>query len=176
MPRMPQHVIIDGNNLLHAMHAHAPIPHVGRETLVRVVERWAGQGDDDVTLVYDGPSPAEGMSRQMDSSRIRVRFSQRKSADDIIVEMIHQARKPDTIRIVSGDTAVLYEARTRKCAYTDSVEFVGELFAGDAPKRPGKPSASEKPREVSPEETDEWLKTFGIDEDEPFDGYDAMMH
>ena len=34
-----QHVIIDGNNLLHAMHEHAPIPHVGRETLVKIIER-----------------------------------------------------------------------------------------------------------------------------------------
>ena len=38
---VPEHVIIDGNNLLFAMYEHAPVPNIGRETLVRTVERWA---------------------------------------------------------------------------------------------------------------------------------------
>jgi len=38
---MAAHILIDGNNLLHAMHQRAPIPQVGRETMVRVIERWA---------------------------------------------------------------------------------------------------------------------------------------
>ncbi len=91
---MPRHVIIDGNNMLYAMHAHAPIPSVGRETMVKVIERWARRGTDEVTLVFDGPEPIGGLSRQMASSRITVRFSAPKSADDIIVALIHRARDP----------------------------------------------------------------------------------
>ena len=41
LPVMPRQVVIDGNNLLYAMREHAPIPNVGRETMVRIIERWA---------------------------------------------------------------------------------------------------------------------------------------
>lgn len=171
---MPVHVVIDGNNLLYAMRAHAPIPSVGRETMVRVVERWARQGNDDVTLVFDGAPPTGGLSKQMSSSRINVRFSAPRTADDVIVGIIQQAPLPVEVRVVTGDTAIQREARLRKCQSTDAVGFVCELFPSDnEPQRSG-PTPSEKPHEVTDDEAREWLDLFGIDDDEPFDGHDAM--
>ncbi len=191
---VPQHVIIDGNNLLHAMHAHAPIPHVGRETLVKIIERWAKTGTDEVTLVFDGATPRGGFAKQMASPRIDVKFSAPETADDIIVRMVHQSRKPHTIRVVSTDTAIRHEAHMRRCMHIKSAGFVAELFPTPGASSPGKPtdparSASsqeppgpEKPISLTPEETDEWLDVFGVKEDpEPFDkldgfdGFDAMM-
>lgn len=174
---MAEHVIIDGNNLLHAMHAHAPIPLVGRETMVRIVERWARRGDDDVTLVFDGPEPRGGLSRQMASKRIHVRFSAPKSADDIVVELMARPRDPTSVRVVSSDTALARAARARRCRHTEVIMFVRELFAEPNRKQTEAPAGPrEKPPGISPEETEEWLKTFGfdLDEDEPFDGADAM--
>ena len=174
---MPQHVIIDGNNLLHAMHAHAPVPTVGRETLVKIVEQWARAGDDDVTLVFDGAVPRGGLAQQMASSRITVRFSAPDTADDVIVRMVHASPHPTSIRVVTSDTAIRREARYRRCADTDAVTFVAELYpdarASGPPSRKG---AAEKPRNVSPQETQEWLETFGLagEDDESFDGQDAM--
>jgi predicted RNA-binding protein with PIN domain len=172
---MSQHVVIDGNNLLHAMHDHAPIPNVGRETLVRIIERWARQGDNDVTLVFDGPTPHGGLADQMRSSRIKVLFSSPQTADDVIVAMIHRAPRPDTVRVVTSDTAIRHEAGLRRCLHTYAVAFVHELFATeDQPHRPTQASP-EKPRNVSPEEAKEWMELFGIDDDDqPFDGHDAM--
>ena len=112
---MPQHVIIDGNNLLHAMHAHAPLPAIGRETLVKVIERWAGAREDLVTLVFDGPVPRGGLARQMSSGRIAVRFAAPATADDVIVEMIHHASQPTALVVVTGDTAIRHEARLGAC-------------------------------------------------------------
>ena len=172
---MSEHVLIDGNNLLYAMHAHAPIPSVGRETLVRVVERWALRGDDDVTIVFDGPVPHGGLSQQMSSSRIEVRFSAPKTADDIIVDMVQRAGRPDTVRVVTGDTAIRREARLRRCRHTDAAAFVHELFAPEGEHRPPPGSGPEKPTKMSPEETQEWVDLFGADDDEePFEGHDAM--
>ena len=71
---MAGHVVIDGNTLLYAMHAHAPVPTVGRETMVKIIERWAKRHRDDVTLVFDGPKPKGGLLKQMSSPRIDVRF------------------------------------------------------------------------------------------------------
>jgi len=173
---MPRHVIIDGNNLLYAMHAHAPIPSVGRETMVKVIERWARRGQDEVTLVFDGPPPIGGLTKQMASSRIAVRFSAPKSADDIIVSLIHRAKDPGSVRAVSSDTAIRHEAHLRRSVCTDSVAFIAELFSNAAPPpEPGESAADDKPTVGIPTDTDAWLDEFGIDiDDEPFDGFDAM--
>lgn len=172
---MPTHVIIDGNNLLYAMRAHAPLPAIGRETLVRVVERWAKQRDDSVTLVFDGPIPHGGLARQMTSSRITVRFSAPMTGDDVIVAMVHRANDPGAVRVVSGDTAIRREARYRRCGHTDVVKFVAELFPSERASSPSPPATSEKPDRVSPEDSREWLELFGVDDEtEPFDGHDSM--
>lgn len=168
------HVIIDGNNLLHAMHAHAPLPAIGRETLVKVIERWAGQGEDRVTLVFDGPVPWGGLSKQMSSRRIAVRFSGPQTADDVIVDLIHRARDPASVRVVTGDTAIRHEARLRRCRHTDVVSFVRELFPQPDRKEPPKGRMSEKPEQISAAEAEEWLDTFGLDEGGPRDHPDPM--
>ena len=164
---MGGHVIIDGNNLLHAMYAHAPMPTVGRETMVRVIEKWARSRPEKITLVFDGPVPAGGMARQMDSTRIIVKFSAPLTADDIIVKMIHKAKNPATIHVISSDTAILKEARYRKCRWTNAVSFVGKVFddGKDRPTDFHKPPP-EKPQQVSEEESEEWLRTFGLDEED----------
>jgi predicted RNA-binding protein with PIN domain len=173
---MPTHIIIDGNNLLFAMHEHAPIPAVGRETLVRVIEQWAEKGDDKVTLVFDGPVPDTGMARQMDSPRIIVKFSAPLTADDVIIKMVRETKDPGNTRIVSSDTAIATEAKYRRCAWSDSPAFVQELFGEPGPPADTSAAATpEKPQAPSPEETNEWLKTFGLNQIEDNDQEDWMV-
>ena len=173
---MPEHIVIDGNNLLHAMHAHAPLPNVGRETLVRVIERWAKRGKDVVTLVFDGPTPHGGLGQQMLSSRITVRFSAPATADDVIVEMAQRAQDPGTVRVVSGDQSIRRVARDCRCRHSSSVEFVAELFPEQDSPTPAPAPPDEKPDSTDPADTERWLETFGYDrtETEPFDGHDPM--
>lgn len=172
---MKGHVIIDGNNLLHSMHAHAPLPAIGRETMVKVVERWAADLDDDVTLVFDGPVPREGLARQMTSRRITVRFSAPVTADDVIVSMIHRARNPETVRVVSSDSAIRHEAIFRRCRHIDAVDFVAELFTSDKETAAPARSGGEKPDPPTPEQTDEWIEVFDLADDEPTDGVAAKQ-
>jgi len=172
---VPQHVIIDGNNLLHTMREHAPIPTVGRETMVRIVERWAKQGRERVTLILDGAPPRDGLSAQMTGAHITVRFSAPRTADDLIVEMIHRAANPDDLRIISRDTAIIHEATRRRCTSTPPIDFIAELFPpADAAAPP--PKRDEKPDAVSAEEADELLRLLGENEgeDKPFPGADHM--
>lgn len=167
---MVGHVIIDGNNLLHAMHAHAPLPNVGRETMVRIIERWAGQSDDRVTLVFDGAAPGGDLARQMASRRIRVIFAAPQSADDVIVAKVHQSRLPDRVRVVTDDTAIGYEARARHCEHVGCVGFIRDLLApmsgddglasGANDELPG----DEKPETVSPDEVEHWVEFFEEEE------------
>jgi predicted RNA-binding protein with PIN domain len=173
---MPTHVIIDGNNLLFAMHEHAPIPAVGRETLVRVIEQWARKREDKITLVFDGPVPEAGMARQMDSPRIIVKFSAPLTADDVIIKMIRKTKDPANTRVVSSDTAIATEAKYRRCPWTDSPAFVRAVFAErDTAADTSAAATPEKPQAPSPEETNEWLKTFGVHQVEDNDQEDWMV-
>jgi len=175
---MRSQVIIDGNNLLFAMHEHAPGPHIGRVAMAKFIEEWAERSDRDVTLVFDGPRPDGGLGNQMESDRIDVRFSAPETADDIIVRLIHAAGDPTGLHIVSSDKAILYEARLRRCATSDSPAFVQILFDFE-PKaaHPQDPPQPEKPTVVSQEDAAELMDL--LDEDngpDPFDGSDAMQY
>ena len=171
---MPEHVIIDGNNLLYAMHAHAPLPHIGRETLVRVIDRWARLGSDKVTLVFDGPTPRGGLSQQMTSSRITVRFSAPAPADDVIVAMVERAHRPADIRVVTSDKAIAHEARHHRCRHTNAVAFVAELFPSDGQSPPQASPGHEKPQPPAQDQIQEWIDLFDIDDDQPLTDLAAM--
>jgi len=171
---MATHVIIDGNNLLYAMHAHAPLPHVGRETLVRVIDRWARRGSDKVTLVFDGPPPRGGLSKQMTSSRVSVSFSGSATADDVIVGMVKRARHPADLRVVTSDKAVAHEARHHRSRHTSAVGFVAEMFPSKTdPPTPATPP-QEKPRPPDAAQTQEWIDLFDVENDPSLNGLDDM--
>ncbi len=162
---MDRQVIIDGNNLLFAMHAHAPVPEVGRETLVRVVERWARQRREAVTIVFDGHRPGGGLGQQLASSQLDVQFSGNRTADDVIVAMIQRTRDPGRIRIVTSDHAIRSEARHRRCETTAAEKFVAELYPAPE-KRPEAPPKQGKPRpDGKAADRDEWLRLFGYADD-----------
>ena len=174
---MPEHVIIDGNNLLYSMHEHAPIPHIGRESMVKLIRDWASQVPHTVTLVFDGPTPRGGMAKQMQPAGIRVLFSAPETADDIIVRMVREAPHPGQLHVVSSDTAIRYEARLRRCKHSDTVNFIATLFPSPANQHDTPTERPEKPDIVSPEEAREWLDVFGNrdNEDSPGDGDDTMQ-
>ncbi len=162
---MPQQILIDGNNLLHVMHKHAPLPSVGRETLVRVIERWAEKFGDAVTLVFDGYPPKRGLATQLASQLIDVQFSESLTADDVIVEIIGQVRNPSSVRVVTDDTAIKHEAGCKRCGRTGCVDFIDELFHEPTSTTKSVPSENEKPPDPTVKQTDDWLNAFGFDHD-----------
>ena len=173
---MGEHVIIDGNNLLHAMREHAPIAAVGRETMVRLIERWSRGSGSSVTLVFDGPAPRGGFSKQLSPDGLTVRFSAPATADDLIVAAIGDEKDPTRLRVVTSDTAIRHAAGYRRCRCTDAVSFIGELFPDQGPCEAPRPLSQEKPTDVAPKDAEWWKNTFGGSDDEPFDGFGAMLN
>ncbi len=173
---MTEHVIIDGNNLLHAMHEHAPIAAVGRESMVRLIERWSRASGCNVTLVFDGPAPRGGFGKQLSPKGLTVKFSAPATADDLIVAAIAEEKEPTRLRVVTSDTAIRHAAGYRKCRCTDSVSFISELFPDQAPDNPPRPPTPKKPTDGTPIDAEQWKTMFGGEEEDPFDGYDAMRH
>ncbi len=174
------HVIIDGNNLMHAVYAHAKRSMAGREALVRMVGRWGAKRSGRVTIVFDGSAPGGGLVQQM-GGEVSVRFSGNLTADDVIIEMIHKSSQPSQLEIVSSDGAITYEARYRKCRVCDSGSFVGRIDRGagrgsgshgssPADASPGDSDSKPTPSDL---DTDQWLAEFDLDDlDLPDD--DAM--
>ena len=76
--------LIDGHNLMHAVgeQGHAPTP--ARDTLCKVVARWAKRNGTDVTVVFDGFAPKAGAGKQLAQPGITVLFSRSTSADSLI--------------------------------------------------------------------------------------------
>ncbi len=174
---MRERVIIDGNNLLHALREHGPIGSVGRETMVRMIERWSRQKQIDVTVVFDGPPPKGGLAQQMSPAGMTVRFSAPATADDLIVSAIQDEKHPASLRIISSDSAIRHAAGYRKCRCTNAASFIAELFPTKQPLEKLPTQTAEKPVDESPDEADRWKTTFGGkgELEEPFDGSDAMI-
>lgn len=161
-------VIIDGNNLLFAVRALGSRPGIGREPLLRLVERWAERTSERATIVFDGPEPTGGMARQMMSRALAVRFSGPASADDVIVRMIwgYDPATAAQVRVVSSDKAIQLEARLRHCNYLTSESFVQELYADPASARETPASEDEpaKPTAPTADEVERWLDEFQADD------------
>ncbi len=172
---MAKHIIIDGNNLMHAMHAHAPGPHTGRETLVRLLERWARTHDHNVTVAFDGSVPRGAIAKQMKSPRLTICFSGSETADDVIIRMVHQSKIPASIRVVTTDSVIRHEAKYRRCACTRSEDFVAELCPPAKAAPQSVATEQEKPASPSSAEAERWLDVFDVPPDpESLDGLDAM--
>lgn len=151
-------IVIDGNNLLFAMHDEAPIPNVGRETMLRIIERFAMAGNESICVVFDGRPPLGGMGGQFHSSRVDVRFGAPKTADDVIVDMIQRSNDPARLHVVTADGAIAHEARARRCPVIAPVDFIRAIFPQPERGANASPPASEKPTLPDRSEVDELLR------------------
>ena len=167
--------LIDGNNLLHAVGSHGPAGAVGRETLCRLLGRWAGAHLMSVTVIFDGPAPSGDLARQMQVPGLDVHFSGPRSADAVIEEEVGQASAPGLITVVTTDRAIQHAARYRRARCVDSEAFVAQLYASPDDSPTEAADSPEKPADISAAETRQWLREFGGDLEAPFDDTDEMM-
>ncbi len=154
--------LIDGNNLTH-IYGQVIGPAIGRYQLCRLLSEWAARTAGQVLIVFDGPRPLSGVEQQMRLAGLDIRFSEGRSADDVIQDLIEQADSPANVCVVSSDRAIATAARHRRCRTLSSQEF-SEMMAHDPAPRPAAgPPTPDKPPAPGPSETDGWLREFGID-------------
>jgi len=167
--------LIDGNNLLHAVRSHGPAGAIGRETLCRLLGRWAGAHLLSVTVIFDGPAPRGDLARQMQVPGLEVHFSGPRSADTVIEEEVGQASAPGSITVVTTDRAIQHAARYRRARCIDSEAFIAQLYASPDDTPTETAGSPEKPADISAAETRQWLREFGGDPEAPFDDADEIM-
>ena len=175
---MSEIVLIDGNNLLHAVRQLGPTRPPGREKLARLIEGWAALTHNQVVLVFDGPAPGGPFGKQMQSQAVEIVFSGARTADDCIVERLQQVNNPSRAKVVTDDTAIRYEARSKQCGLVSTTAFIASLFAAPSSTTSSPPSESpsDKPTSPSDAERQAWLDIFDDrSPEEPFDGHEAMQ-
>ena len=114
-----------------------------------------GQGAQ-ATVFFDGPPPAGSLgSGQTD--RVRIVFSEAKSADDLILRFLEGSKTPRDFTVVTSDKSLGDKARHRGGRVEKAHEFARRL---DRPsKATGPRSDKPAPRETSAQ-IDAWLAVF----------------
>lgn len=148
--------LIDGYNLMYAAGLASrgmPAPQFDRAR-TRFLD-WLADGltgrDDTARVVFDAqqaPSPSlESLHRG-----VRVRFAFRRTADDLIEELVAVEQRPALLTVVSNDSRVREAGRRAECGLATCEEFIDWLItppraAGEAGPPDDKPAVAETPDE-----------------------------
>jgi predicted RNA-binding protein with PIN domain len=160
----PMRFLIDGYNLLHAL---GMAPRAGTSSLERARLRmleWLssrlGERKPDICLVFDSRNQRGG--GQQEFRGLRICFSKRESADDLIEELIRDEADPAGLTVISNDRRLQHAASRRSCASWNCGQFIDWLLQGDNQHPPApRPEIHDKPEGPSGDEMEEWLKRFG---------------
>lgn len=147
--------LVDGNNLAHALGLSIGAL-ADRETCTRVVASFCRARGARATLVFDGQAP-EGARDSTGSHRIRVLYSGRRSADDVILRLVSDSKAPADFTVVTSDKSLGDRSRHLGAAVERAHEFSRRLE-----RRPGPKDAP--PEKPAPNQTEDeiegWLAVF----------------
>jgi uncharacterized protein len=164
-PRCPVRFLIDGYNLMHAAGYLASRPKPPRLGPVRGrfldwLATSAGGRAAEVRVVFDAAAAA-GDSPEAVHRGVRVRFAYRRTADDLIEELLAGDGDPGSLAVVSNDGRLHEAARRRQVRAWSCERFVDWLVGGEPTPLPDPPPAPEKPDAVPEGEAEELLRAFG---------------
>ncbi len=146
--------LVDGNNLAHALGLS-----IGgladRETCTRTVASFCRARGAQATLVFDGKAP-EGARDSTRSHRIRVLYSGRRSADEVILRLVSDSKAPADFTVVTSDKSLGDKSRHLGAAVERAHEFSRRLERRPAPEH----TPPEKPPTQTVDEIEGWLAVF----------------
>jgi predicted RNA-binding protein with PIN domain len=164
-------VLIDGNNLLHAVQDVDPSELlIGRSMLCDVVGDWGERCSRRVCVVFDGPTPSAPRAEQIGHVALEVVFSGAGvSADAVLKSRILAQTAPRRLLVVSTDREVAQAGRRRGARVMRAEDFWRQVRRDLArPSPPPPPEPPEKEAGLDPRTTQEWLREFGV-ADQPED-------
>lgn len=158
--------LLDGNNVMYAV--GDVWKDVGRVGLCHLLATFIDATGDSVCLVLDGSPPPHGVELQMAHPHLQIIYGLDRSADEVLEDRIRHEPTPSRLIVVSTDHVIRQAARHRRCEWQSSQEFATELvrvMEGSrlCPAAPAEPA--EKRTGLSPEQTEQWLRELGVDED-----------
>ena len=139
-------VIIDGNNLMHAVS-----PSGGRDVVRRqALQKVRGEGVT-ITVVFDGPPP-QGTPTIEHLGKVTVRYSGARTADDAIVELIPNGRKAGEWVVVTDDRGLARRVKERGGTVRSLADW--------RRRRPRKTAVRPHQPKLSSREVAEWEEFF----------------
>ncbi|MCK4343292.1 MAG: NYN domain-containing protein [Phycisphaerae bacterium] len=159
-------VVIDGNNLLYAARdVEDPALLIGRSMLCDTLGKWARRYNEEVHVVFDGPSPSAPLAAQIGHPDIQVTYSGAGiSADAIVIDILETHSAARRMVVVSTDHDIIRVAKRRRAKSVRSEEFWAALKKDLARPLPKRPEPEEKEAGLSSEATQRWLEEFGLNE------------
>jgi predicted RNA-binding protein with PIN domain len=157
--------LIDGYNLMHAVGlASAKLPAGKLERARLRLLDWLADAADGrcavLRVVFDAKS-APSASPESDHRGVRVAFAFRRTADELIEELVGAEPRPDRVTVVSNDGQVREAARRRGCGLHTCEAFVDWLVGGRPEARPLPAPEPDKPEpSATPDELAAWLAAF----------------
>ena len=140
---MQEHLMVDGNNALHAIPELAAElsrdRNQARESLLRLLEPLQSGENIMLTVVFDGRGGRSSIEKHRNIEEFTVIYSSSvQGADGVIERMLMAAQSPERIVVVTNDGLI------RNCAYESgaSAMRVEELV-----KRLGQNDRSDQPKE-----------------------------
>jgi predicted RNA-binding protein with PIN domain len=113
-------ILVDGSNLLGAIGAHT-VDEAKRE-LVALLGSLARRRSSRVICFFDGERPVPFATNL---GAVSVRFSGRRSADDLIAAEVSGARSPQTV--VTSDRGLAARVQGRRTEVIAAASFLAEL-------------------------------------------------
>ena len=157
--------IIDGNNLLWALHEAFGEREITTEIdLCRVLSKYFAQVGEPGQVVFDGAGPAD--KSQFDTvDYVEVYFAGlHRDADGVIEEKITADTSPRRLTVVSSDRRLRKAAGARRAAAIKSEEFWEQVQRELSRRKPKKKEPEEKREGLTDGETDQWMDLFGLKE------------
>ena len=146
--------LVDGNNLAHALGLSKEGLADRAECARRVADFCRLQGSS-ATVVFDGPAPEAG-ERPPSTARTALRFSEGRSADDVILGLVARSKTPRDFTVVTSDKPLGDRARHHGAQVERAHEFARRLRA--APR--GRANDDRPEHRESAAEIEEWLAVF----------------
>jgi uncharacterized protein len=162
-------ILIDGHNLIGQMHSISLSDPDDEAKLVMLLRRFATmRRGRKVLVIFDGG--VYGHPDNLNGYGVEVRFAHSPSdADSELIRRIRAVKRRDEWQVVSSDNAVVGAARAHGLAVVSAQEFARRLEALDAPKPDASLREKRNDRPLSPSEVAEWLRFFGLSEDDADD-------
>jgi predicted RNA-binding protein with PIN domain len=157
-------IIVDAYNCLHAASAmRGPLTGLSLRQLCIL----AADSGDKVLLVMDGmPKPDEPAAEEFPD--IGLRYSGRSAkADDLIAQILQKSTGRRETIVVSNDRQVSTQAKKVGAQSISCERFIGSLATAQKKRRQNKMPSAKTGHSSSRNETDFWLKEFGIRAPEP---------
>lgn len=149
-----KHYIIDGNNLIgkdkFLNQIQKKNKQQSRGKLVFLISRYLNQKKVTVSLHFDGFE-----NERITVSGIKIKYSEKSSADEKIKQEIERSKNPKNIILVTSDSNLAEFGRVCSCQVIKSEEFIRLLNLSNSKNE-------EQLRIDSLKDSDEFKKLFGI--------------